>query len=234
VVVWGDNGFGQTNQPAGLTNVTAVAAGGSHTLALRADGTVVAWGENTDAGGTVAGQSVVPLGLTNVVAIGAGEYHSLAVRANGTVVAWGDDSEGQCDVPVGLSNVVAVAGGGAHSLALEADGTVAAWGANWNGQCSLPAGLSDIVGIGAGEYDSLALLACNIPVPQLLRPAREGGRFRALAQTLNRKNYALDCKNSLAATNWTLLSTNAGNGALKVLTDPTALGQQRFYRLRQW
>jgi hypothetical protein len=111
---------------------------------------------------------------------------------------------------------------------------VAAWGANWNGQCSLPAGLSDIVGIGAGEYDSLALLACNIPVPQLLRPAREGGRFRALAQTLNRKNYALDCKNSLAATNWTLLSTNAGNGALKVLTDPTALGQQRFYRLRQW
>jgi hypothetical protein len=68
----------------------------------------------------------------------------------------------------------------------------------------------------------------------LLSPARQGSQFSALAQTLNRMNYALDCKNSLAATNWTPLSTNAGNGMLKVLTDSTALGQQRFYRLRQW
>jgi hypothetical protein len=47
-------------------------------------------------------------------------------------------------------------------------------------------------------------------------------------------NYALEFKDSLAATNWTAVSTNAGNGVLKVLTDSTALGQQRFYRLRQW
>jgi O-glycosyl hydrolase len=234
VVVWGDNSFGQTNPPAGLTNVIAVAAGGSHTLALTADGTVVAWGENTDAEGNEAGQSVVPLGLTNVVAIGAGEYHSLAVRADGTVAAWGDDSDGQCDVPAGLSNVVAVAGGGAHSLAVRADGTVAAWGDNDNGQCSVPSGLSDVVGIGAGEYHSLALLVSSIPVPQLLNPARQGSRFSALAQTLNRKNYALDCKNSLAATNWNALSTNTGNGALRMLTDPAATGAQRFYRMRQW
>jgi hypothetical protein len=237
VVVWGDNSFGQTNPPAGLTNVTAVAAGGSHTLALTAEGTVVAWGENTDAEGNVAGQSVVPLGLTNVVAIGAGEYHSLAVRADGTVAAWGDDSDGQCDVPVGLSNVVAVAGGGAHSLALQANGTVAAWGDNFNGQCSLPSDLSDVVGIGAGEYHSLALLAGNVPVPQLLRPARQGSRFSALAQTLNRKNYALETNNSVATTDWSALSTNAGNGALLLLTDTTptnAAAPRRFYRMRQW
>jgi hypothetical protein len=55
-----------------------------------------------------------------------------------------------------------------------------------------------------------------------------------LAQTLNRMNYALEFNNSVATTNWSALSTNAGNGALEVLTDPTALGQQRFYRLRQW
>jgi hypothetical protein len=235
VVVWGDNSFGQTNQPAGLTNVTAVAAGGSHTLALRADGTVAAWGENTDAEGNEAGQSVVPLGLTNVVAIGAGEYHSLAVRADGTVAAWGDDSEGQCDVPAGLlSNVVAVAGGGAHSLALTTNGAVAAWGDNDNGQCSAPSVLSDVVGIGAGEYHSLALLAGNVPVPQLLRPVRQGSRFSTLAQTLNRMNYALETNNSVATTNWSALSTNAGNGALLLLTDPNATAPQRFYRMRQW
>ena len=234
VVVWGDNGFGQANQPARLTNVTAVAAGGNHTLALKADGTLVAWGENTDEEGMVAGQSIVPMGLTNVVAIAAGQYHSLAARRNGTVVAWGDNSQGQCDVPAGLSNVVAVAGGGGHSLALGADGALTAWGADWNGQCNLPPGLAPAVGIAAGSDHTVALVEGIIPVPRLLNPARKGGRFSALVQTLNRKSYALECKNALAAANWTPVFTNAGNGALRMLTDLTASGTQRFYRMRQW
>ncbi len=234
VLVWGDNSFGQTNQPPGLTNVTAVAAGGNHTLALKADGMVVAWGENTDAEGNAAGQSVVPLDLTNVVAIGAGEYHSLAVERHGTVVAWGDNSQGQCSVPEGLTNVVAAAGGGGHSVALGADGTVAAWGADWNGQCDLPATLTPVVGVAAGEYDTVVLLATNMPPPRLLNPAWEGQQFSVLVQTLSGRNYALEFKDSLAATNWTGVCTNAGNGALRALTDSTATGARRFYRLRQW
>ena len=51
--------------------MVAVAAGGNHSLALKTNGTVVAWGENTDAEGQAAGQSVVPLGLQDVVAIAA-------------------------------------------------------------------------------------------------------------------------------------------------------------------
>ena len=234
VAAWGDNSWSQSSVPVGLSNVVAIAAGGSHSLALQASGAVVAWGDNTNAEGDFVGQSVVPTNLTNVMAIAAGEYHSLAVRADGTVAAWGDDSQGQCDAPVGLSNVVAVAGGGAHSLALRADGTVAAWGANWNGQCSLPSGLSDVVGIGGGEYHSLALLAGSIPVPQLLSPARTGSRFSVLVETLNRKSYALECKTSSVATNWSVLSTNTGNGALEQLSDPAATAPQRFYRMRQW
>ena len=58
--------------PAGLTDVVAIAAGGRHTVALKADGTVVAWGYDT------FGQTDVPGGLTRVVAIAAGEYHSVA------------------------------------------------------------------------------------------------------------------------------------------------------------
>jgi hypothetical protein len=214
--------------------VVAVAAGGNHSLALKADGTVVAWGENTDAEGNAAGQSVVPLGLANVVAIGAGEYHSLAVRSNGTVMAWGDNSQEQCNVPAGLSDVVAVAGGGAHSVALGADGTVTAWGADLNGQCDVPLNLFPAVGIAAGEYHTVALLAGSMPVPQLIMPTWNGSGFSALAQTLDRKNYVLEFKDSLAASNWSGLPPVAGNGALRILADPGAKGAQRFYRMRQW
>jgi hypothetical protein len=234
VAAWGDNSWGQTSVPAGLSNVVAVAAAGSHSLALRGDGVVVAWGENTDAQGNFAGQSVVPANLTNVVAIAAGEYHSLAVRADGTVAAWGDNSEGQTSVPVGLTNVVAVSGGGAHTLALKADGTVAAWGANWNHQCNVPPGLSNVVALAAGESNSLALESGPLPVSQLLNPTRQGSRFSLLVQTLNRKNYALEFNDALAASNWTALSTNAGNGALMQLIDPAATAPQRSYRMRQW
>ena len=232
VVAWGDNIFGQCSVPPNLSNVVALAAGGNHSLALKADGTVRAWGENTDAQGVFVGQSTVPAGLTNVVGLGAGKYHSLAVRADGTVAAWGDNSEGQCNVPAGLSNVVAVVGGGAHSLALQANGRVVAWGANWNGQCSVPT-LSAVEGVGAGERHSVAMGISNLPA-RLLDPVWQRSGFSALVQTLARKSYALNYQTSLIATNWTVLSTNAGNGALKLLSDPLATGSQRFYRVRQW
>jgi uncharacterized lipoprotein YddW (UPF0748 family) len=234
VVAWGDNSFGQTNVPAGLNKVVAVAAGGNHSLALKADGTVVAWGDNAGADGNFAGQSVAPWGLKNVVAVGAGDYHSPTVTADGLVVAWGDNSQGQCTVPEGLSGVVAVAGGGAHNLALQTNGAVTAWGANWNNQSSVPPTLGPAVAIAAGAYHSVALLEAGTPPPQLLNAARIGSQFSALVQTLNRKSYALQCKVSLAATNWTDVTTTAGNGGLKVLTDPAATSLQRFYRLRQW
>jgi hypothetical protein len=56
-----------------LSDVTAIAAGGSHSLALKGDGTVVAWGDN------FSGQSTVPAGLSDVTAIAAGGAHNLAL-----------------------------------------------------------------------------------------------------------------------------------------------------------
>jgi hypothetical protein len=94
-----------------------VAAGPFHSLALRRDGTVVAWGDGSD------GETNVPPGLTNVVAIAAyGDYladaaYSLALKSDGTVVVWG---EGEPVTPLaGLSNVIAIAGGSDHALAVR-------------------------------------------------------------------------------------------------------------------
>ena len=234
VVGWGDNSEGQASIPQGLSEVVSVAAGGNHSLALQADGTVVGWGENADANGNFAGQSLVPHGLTNATAIAAGEYHSLCLRADGTVAAWGDDSDGQSSVPPGLTNVVAIAGGGAHSLALKADGTVVAWGANWAGECGLPPGLSNLTAVAAGAYHTLVMPDPSLRMPQLFHPARQGTRFNLLLQTVSRRSYGLEYKDSLGATNWTALPSAAGNGALRLLTDPAAVALHRFYRVRQW
>ena len=49
MVAWGRNDGGQTDVPSGLSNVVAIAAGGYHSLALTAEGRVVAWGNNDTA-----------------------------------------------------------------------------------------------------------------------------------------------------------------------------------------
>lgn len=149
VVAWGYHS--ESEMPEELDDAVAISAGGGHSLALRADGTVVAWGSN------FSGQSTVPTALVGVVAISAGGSHSLALKSDGTVVAWGSNTSGQCSVPPELGEVLAVAAGGSHSLALISDGTVVAWGHNANGQSTPPADLRGVVAISAGSNHSIAL-----------------------------------------------------------------------------
>lgn len=136
VVAWGDNvvvtgsfppfttnNFGMATVPADLSNVAAIAAGTYHNVAVRSDGTVVAWGRHT------GGQTNVPATATNIIAVAAGEAHSLALRGDGTVIAWGTNTAGQLNIPLDATNIVAIAAGNAHSLALRGDGRLVAWGA---------------------------------------------------------------------------------------------------------
>jgi hypothetical protein len=148
VVAWGDNTYGQTNVPPGLTNVVAVASGPYHSLALRSDGTLVAWGRS------LYGEANVPSGLTNVTAIAAGDFYSVAVKTDGTVVGWGGFYALQTNVPANLSNAIAVAAG-ASSVALKADGTMVSWGSI----STLPPAFAKVVAIAQGAYHGLGLKA---------------------------------------------------------------------------
>ena len=162
VVAWGGD-FDLTTIPDNVSNVTAIACGAVHTMALKSDGTVVAWGDRL--GPNNYGQIDVPSGLSNVTAIAAGTLHSLALMKNGTVVAWGAGIAntqiapdfGQSIVPLGLSNVTAIAAGQWHSVALKKDGTVVVWGWNYYGQTNLPVELTNVVAIAANLAHSVAL-----------------------------------------------------------------------------
>src|SRR5262245_1927814 len=82
------NNYGQSIVPSALTNVSHIAAGWRHSLALTPDGTIQGWGDNS------VGQIAFAAGETDFVAIACGRLHSLAIRTNGHVVATGDDGSG--------------------------------------------------------------------------------------------------------------------------------------------
>jgi alpha-tubulin suppressor-like RCC1 family protein len=134
------------------TNVVAIAAGYYHSVALKSDGTMVAWGDNTE------GQTTLQGSPGEVVAIAAGNAHTVAMKNDGTIVAWGRNVEGQTALQSGLSGVAAIAAGGDFTMALQSDGRVVAWGDNANGQTSVPpAALSGVTAIAAGGDHALAL-----------------------------------------------------------------------------
>lgn len=150
VATWAGSGLYSptvTNVPASVNNVVAIAAGSyggaDSSMALKANGTVVVWGDN------YYGITNVPVTATNVVAIADGGDHCLALKSDGTMVGWGLNTYGQATSPSGLSNVVAVAAGNLYSMALRNDGTIIAWGYNANGQTNAPSGLSNVIAISA-------------------------------------------------------------------------------------
>jgi alpha-tubulin suppressor-like RCC1 family protein len=147
VQAWGVGSSNETNIPSGLNDVVAIAAGSSHSLAVRSTGSLRAWGYNSN------GQINVPGDLNGVVQAAGGDIHSLALRADGTVRGWGYNGEGQLNVPEGLV-ATQVTAGYRFSAALKPDGTVVAWGTNASGQLNVPAGLTGVTQIASGPNAS--------------------------------------------------------------------------------
>ncbi len=137
-----------------LTEIMAIASGDSYCLAIKQDGTVWAWGLNTNGqlgiGSTTQQTKAVQVtNLTEIAAIAAGASHSLALKSDGTVWSWGLNSKGQLGnnsvtqqlQPIqvltasgSLTSVSAIGAGATHSLAVKTDETVMAWGSNGSGQ----------------------------------------------------------------------------------------------------
>lgn len=130
-----------------------LAAGSSHTVALKADGTVAAVGYNNH------GQCDVS-GWTDIVAISARSYQTVGLKADGTVVAVGEGSYGTYDkcAIFDWTDIVTISAGNDHIVGLKADGTVVATGRNSNGQCDV-SDWTDIVAISAGGWYTVGLKA---------------------------------------------------------------------------
>jgi len=162
VHTWGDNYYGQLGdgtavmytatpvQVTGLNGVTAISAGGCHSLALTSDGKVHAWGYNYygelgDGTNIKRNAPVQVAALADVTSISAGSMHSMALTSDGKVHAWGYNYYGRLgdgtainrNAPVqvtALTDITSISAGYMHSLALRSDGKVHAWGYNYYGQ----------------------------------------------------------------------------------------------------
>ena len=184
VFIWGANGSGRLGlgqdggafaTPValpGLAGITAIAAGERFSMALRADGTLFTWGDNSQGQlglGDVQARlspTAVP-GTGTVVAIAAGANHALALRSDGSVLAWGKNSDGQLGVgdfdaravptPVAAlagRGITQLAAGEFHSLALSSDGRVRGWGSSLRGEVGVAANTAN----GFGNFVLPALL----------------------------------------------------------------------------
>jgi alpha-tubulin suppressor-like RCC1 family protein len=202
---WGYNYYGQlgngtgtsSNLPTAVlidapqtsfgTKARQIATGSAHSCAVRANGLVACWGDNSFGqlgDGTnhtrLTPVTVSSFGLSRAVQVAAGFSHTCALVPGGLVRCWGDNGAGQLGDgttrtrsgpgPVsGLGNVVAIAAGNAHTCALVANGTVRCWGFNTSGQIGNGAastavlvptavtGLSGVTAISAGGSHTCAL-----------------------------------------------------------------------------
>ena len=173
VWTWGSGGHGELGQGAssttsyypaqvpGLTNIISISAGWFHILAVKSDGTVWAWGNNSNGelgDGTPVNRfnPVQVLKVTNIVAASGGDSHSSALASDGTIWKWGLNDLGELGngttnaianpFPAKIltdtfgnpfTNVVMMAARDYPNIAVKADGSVWMWGANDQGQCGV-------------------------------------------------------------------------------------------------
>ena len=163
---WGTNKFGQLGDGTRRLSITpkligtaadvwkAVAVGYTHSLAIKNDGTLYTWGNNSH--GQLGRVTTTPWSATPTrigtdsdwKAAAGGTEHSLALKNDGTLHSWGDNSSGQLGdgtttphtTPTQIGTDAdwkALACGGAHSLAVKSDGGLYTWGSNRTGQLGI-------------------------------------------------------------------------------------------------
>jgi hypothetical protein len=125
-------GWGFTAINSSALRSASIAAGGSYSLALKSNGSIIGWGYNN------SGQATPPAG-NNFVAVAAGGYHSLALKSDGSIAGWGRNYYGQAAPPSG-NNFNAISAGTYHSPALYVTSffDLSVFGNQWKQPCSSP------------------------------------------------------------------------------------------------
>ncbi|TES83969.1 MAG: hypothetical protein E3J91_00715, partial [Hadesarchaea archaeon] len=142
------------------------AGGDAHSLALRGDGTVWAWGSNGSGrlGDNTTTNRWTPVRvkeMENAVAVAGGDAHSLALRGDGTVWAWGSNGSGRLGdgttttrlTPVKVSDFHRTSPAQVTTSAASAIGDTSA---TLNGELT-SLGNPDLITVAGGGYHSLAL-----------------------------------------------------------------------------
>lgn len=137
--------------PSGTFQAGSLEAGSNHFLAIRTDGTPVAFGALD------SGQGSIPSSLTRAVQVLAWGNWSAGLGTDGVVHAWGTDSGAGTPLPADLGACRHVARGSQHMLAVRQDGSVTGWGSNTQGQLAIPADLGACREVAAGFDFSAAL-----------------------------------------------------------------------------
>lgn len=152
--------FSEPQRVGTATDWAAVAAGGAHTCAVRADGTLWCWGDNLEGQlglgtlgeGTDGGEPARVEGSWRSVVTGDG--HTCAIDTDGALHCWGANRWGELGIGtmdptpvpsrVGTEAWTVVAAGADHTCALRHDGTPWCWGRNTDYQLGLgTAGIGD-------------------------------------------------------------------------------------------
>lgn len=159
---WDGHFSGWPDPPAG--QYIAVAAGQTHSCAIRADQTMTCWGDNRY-GQSQARPSPAELPPSGrYTAIATGRYHACAINTDEAAVCWGRNDYGQSDAPTG--RYAAMATGDVHSCGIRIDQTIACWGYNRDERTSLrsdpPEGSYTSIAAGSGGH------SCAIRVDQAL------------------------------------------------------------------
>jgi len=150
---WGANTSGRTGLGLTTGNTTTptqvgaawdwayVSAGGPHTVAIRTDGSLWAWGFNTNGqlgdGTTTQRTSPTRIGTaTDWVHVSAGQTHTTAIRADGSLWVWGSNTDGRTGLGLTTGNTTAptrigtatdwvhVSAGYSHTVAIRTDGSL--------------------------------------------------------------------------------------------------------------
>ena len=130
---WGYMGWFVTDMINGADymnwrDIVAISAGGMHSIGLKADGTVVAAGDDRAFPGISR--------WTDIIAVSGGSRYTIGLKADGTAVAVGTGNYGETSIFT-WSNLVAVCAGNTHTVGLCSDGTLVAVGRTDYHQCDL-------------------------------------------------------------------------------------------------